>query len=505
MLSDQATACDHTGTHEVVTLSEFAVATEEESVLEAAVRSAMTEARAAQARWAATPVHRRLIIATRWRHLLAQNTQALVHTVAHLPYRRATETLVAEVLPLADACRFLEREAPHLLAPRRHGARGRPLWLRGIDLEVRREPFGVVLVIGPGNYPLLLPGIHTLQALVAGNAVVLKPGVGGTEAALTLRNLWCQAGLDTRLFAILPETPLATQSVYRQGVDKVVLTGSFPTGVAVLRDLAPEVTPAVCELSGCDAVFVLADADLDLVTAALTFGLQFNRSETCIAPRRVFVHQSRLPDLEQRLHRIPLDRVLRSFPSHLMTLITQAIAAGAHVVGDRPQQHTMYMPLILSDVAPSMPLLQADIREPLLTLVPVRNEQEALAAAAYSPYALGAAVFGQPHTARRFAQEVQAGVVLINDVIVPSADPRLPFAGRKHSGFGVTRGAEGLLELTQIKAISSRRGRWYPHFAPAHPADVDLFRSYIACSHGGTWRMRLRGLVGLVRAIAKRR
>jgi acyl-CoA reductase-like NAD-dependent aldehyde dehydrogenase len=467
------------------------------------VQSALGAARAAQRQWATTTVKQRLAVARRWRHLLAQQAEAVAHTVDHLGQRRLADTLVAEVLPLADACRFLEQEAVRLLAPRRYGARGRPWWLRGVQLEVHREPYGVVLVIGPRNYPLFLPGVQALQALIAGNAVLVKPGVDGAAAALALHSLWGAAGLDPRLFAVLDESPEAARHAYHSGIDKVVLTGSGTTGASVLRDLASEAIPAVCELSGCDAVFVQQNANLDLVAAALRFGLRLNGGETCIAPRRVFVPRNLLVELERRLRRQAADFIYRPLPPHLTALISQAMADGARVVVGQSRQGVSTAPVVLSEARPTMSLLHTDIAAPVLALVPVRDDDDALAAAAQCSYALGAAVFGDPRTAQALAQRVHAGVVVVNDVIVPTADPRLPFGGRKRSGFGITRGAEGLLELTAIKAITARAGRWYPHYDPPHPADGELFRSYIESSHGATWPGRLRGVLGLVSAMTK--
>jgi acyl-CoA reductase-like NAD-dependent aldehyde dehydrogenase len=470
----------------------------------ACVRTAINDARSAQAQWARSSVPQRLAIARRWRHLLARDAQALARTVDGLPQRRLADTLAAEVLPLADACRFLEREAAQLLAPRRYRAQGRPRWLSGVQLEVHREPYGVILVIGPRNYPLFLPGVHALQALIAGNAVLLKPGINGAAAALAVRHLWMEAGLDPRLLFVLEGSPATARIACRGGVDKVVVTGSDATGTAVLHDLAAEVIPAVCELSGCDAVFVQDSANLDLVAAALRFGLQFNGSQTCVAPRRVFVQRPLLPELEARIRRAAADFAYRPLPARLGTLVTQAVAAGARVVIGQANPGATAAPLVLSDATPTMPLLQTDVAAPVAALVPVNDDDDALAAAALCPYALGAVVFGQSRAARALARRVQAGVVVVNDVIVPTADPRLPFGGRKRSGFGITRGAEGLLELTAVKAITVRAGRWRPHFDPPQSTDADLFRSYIESSHGATAGLRLRGMIGMVRAVTKR-
>jgi acyl-CoA reductase-like NAD-dependent aldehyde dehydrogenase len=267
------------------------------------VHQMLHAARQAQAVWAAQSLARRLRIMRRFRHLTARHATALASSVAGMSRRTRPETLTVEVLPLLDACRFLERQAPAILAPQHYRSRGRPLWLSKLRLDVRREPLGIILVIAPSNYPLFLPGAQALQALTAGNAVLLKPGPNGSSSAMALAHHLTQAGLDRHLVGVLPESPAAARAAIAAGVDKVILTGSAATGSAVLADLAPQLIPAILELSGCDAAFVQANADLDLVVRALQFSLRLNGGATCIAPRRVFVARDRAAELETRLIR----------------------------------------------------------------------------------------------------------------------------------------------------------------------------------------------------------
>lgn len=129
------------------------------SPFSAGISARLQAARVAQRQWAELSVQRRLQIIGRLRHRMAEQPASLLDTLAGPEGERAQEALVAELLPLADGCRFLQRAAEQLLAPRRLGRRGRPAWLLGLDAEIHREPLGVVLVIGPNNYPLLLPGL----------------------------------------------------------------------------------------------------------------------------------------------------------------------------------------------------------------------------------------------------------------------------------------------------------------------------------------------------------
>lgn len=476
--------------------------------LASAVAREIAAAREAQAQWAARPIATRLRWIREVRHRLAGQAEGLAATVRHAQRTSTSETL-AEILPLADACRFLQREAPRALRPQRIGGRSRPTWLRTVELQVRREPWGVVLIISPGNYPLLLPGVQAFQALVAGNAVLLKPAPGSGGSAAALARLCQAAGLDPRLLCVLPEDPEAGRAAIGVGVDKVVLTGSAATGRAVLADLAARLTPATMELSGCDAAFVRADADVGLVVKALAFGLRFNGSATCIAPRRVFIHDALFDKIEAQLARRAADIRPVPLPGNTWdltrTLVGEALDRGARVVAGNLESREEFTPVVVADATPDMELMSADVFAPVLSLARVTGDDEALAAAARCPYALGASVFGRRRGAEALAAKVRAGCVVVNDMIVPTADPRLPFGGRGRSGFGVTRGLEGLLAMTSIKAVAVRRGRWLPHLEPPHFDDARLIADYLRMAHGGSWRERIASAIDLIRTLLARR
>ena len=400
----------------------------------------------AQSVWSQTTIPDRLKIIRRLRHLIAENASSLAAAAAAVSDRPLAEKLVSEVLPLADACRWLERNACRVLAPQRQGNGGRPFWLQGISLEIQRQPFGKVLVIGPGNYPLFLPAVHALQALVAGNSVQLKPAPGTRHVAQAFARLAVSAGLNPELLTILPESVEAARCAIDSGVDKVVFTGSSENGRDVLAHLAETNTPSVMELSGEDPVLVLADADLDLVVRSLTFGTGLNNGETCIAPRRLIVVESIAETLLTRMKktRLPVERV----PN---------LEAGVALIN------------------------QAD-------------------------FALGASIFSADISlAKMAASRIQNGVVIINDLIAPTADPRLPFGGARASGFGSTRGSEGLLEMTRPHSVIVRRGRSRPHLDAPTNGDAALFINYIRVAHGSRPFAAVRQLIQSIIKVANER
>lgn len=472
---------------------------------------AFRSARAAQAEWRSVSVSRRLAFVKRLRGLIVEHAVELADLALEQCRSNRTEKLAAEIVPLADSCRFLERDANRLLKPERYSSGfGRPIWLAGCRSVRFREPFGIILIIAPGNYPLLLAGVQATQALVAGNAVLWKPAPGQTRVALAFRKLAIEAGLDPRLLVVLPDTIEAAQSAMAYAADKVVFTGAARTGRTILERLAERLVPAVMELSGCDPCFVLESADLDLAARSLAFGLRFNGSETCIAPRRVFVLRSMQAELESKLLALlpTIERTaLRPATAGMARdLVGEAVAGKARLIAGDVER--LQGPFILSDVSPEMAIAKSDLFAPWLAILPVESRAEMLEANAKCPFGLSASIFvgGEEPKQRvhEFADRVRAGSVVINDLIVPTADPRTPFGGFGASGFGSTQGAEGLLELTVPKIIIEHRGKLRPHLDPIRIGDDAVLCAFLKLAHGASLSQRLRALKELVAAVRAR-
>jgi aldehyde dehydrogenase (NAD+) len=160
-------------------------------------------------------------------------------------------------------------------------------------------------------------------------------------------------------------------------------------------------------------------------------------------------------------------------------------------------------PILIPHGKASFEIAQTDIFAPVLTAIQARDTAAAIALLNENPYALTAAIFGNEEEAQSIAGQLEVGTVLINDLIAPTADPRIPFGGLRQSGFGSTRGAEGLLELTTPKTITSRTNDESKHFQPTTPAHEQLFRGVIAMSHTKSWRSRYAGLQQIVTAARK--
>ena len=152
-------------------------------------------------------------------------------------------------------------------------------------------------------------------------------------------------------------------------------------------------------------------------------------------------------------------------------------------------------PTVVVDATPGMELTQTDLFAPIVSVIAVAGEDGVLAAQSACPLALTAAIFGDAQRAQRLARRLNVGVVLINDVIVATADPRLPFGGRGQSGFGSTRGAEGLLAMTTPRVIATQHGQGRRRFEPTGALHRELFAGLAALLYAGSWRDRWQGLL----------
>jgi len=409
--------------------------------------------------------------------------------------------MLSEVLPLLDACRYLEREAGALLKPELRRS-GRPAWWIGHSLRVKRVPRGVVLIVAPSNYKLMLAGIQALQALAAGNAVAVKPGRGGTSATLAMKRRLAEAGLPRGLFQVLDEATAQAHQAMDGGVDHVVFTGTNAAGRAVAQTAADNTIPTIMELSGCDAAFIRRDAEVALATEGLSYGLRFNGGDTCMSPRRVFVDEA-IADLfihalTERMSVLPAVSMSREQVDHGQRLIDEALRVGGRLLTDRPSGLS-WRPVVIDCGGHSPALLNEPTSLPVLTLRRFNDEREAIREVNACPYELAASIFsGSRQGAGTVAAQLKAGTILINDLIVPTADPRLPFEAGGRSGYGVTRGSEGLLAMTRVQAVGRTRGRHRPYWRPLSDAASDRAAGVIAMLHGGGGIARLRALKRIV-------
>ena len=484
----------------------------------AAVGDRIERIRSAQPAWERLSVRERLRPVRGLRRLLADHHADLCEAVRSELGKAPDETLAAEVLPLADACLFLEREAAHVLRPRRVPAAQRPLWLWGQSDTVHRRPRGVIGVIGTWNYPLMLNGVQIVQALTAGNGVLWKPSEVAPASAAALHSLFARAGFPDGLLQSMEATREGGQALTEAAVDHVVFTGSAAVGRRLAARLGERLISSTLELSGCDPMFVLADADLPMAARAAWFGFTLNRGQTCLSVRRVFVHRSAYPvfcDLLKSLASAaaPMKLALASQARQAEQLVSEAVADGGRLLTPPAAPNgdpTAFAPAAVADARPDSKLCHEASFAPVMAVLPFDALEEALDANGRCPYGLGASVFTRDvRKASALAALLRAGVVTVNDVIVPMAHPATPFGGVGESGWGATQGPEGLLELTTPQVVSVRRGTFRPHYELAPGGNAakqgELVRALLESGHGSTFVRRGRGWRRLLAALGAAR
>lgn len=389
---------------------------------------------------------------------------------------------------------------------------------------VEPRPYGVVAVISPWNYPFALAMPPLLGALLAGNTVVLKPSEVTAATGLLME----------RLIERIPELKPFVRVVHGDGrvgsalvqsqPDYIFLTGSTGTGRKVSQAAAELLIPSACELGGKDAMIVLEDADLEAAARWGAWGAFFNAGQTCMAVERVYVHEqvyeqfvklaveetqrvtmgySRDPQSKLYMGPITDPRQLKVITRHL----DDALARGARVLIGGQIEGNFVSPTVLVDVTQDMLLMQEETFGPLMPIMKVANEAEAVALANDNEFGLGASVWSRDvHHAWKVARQVDASSVIINDTIAQFAIPMLPFGGIKHSGYGRIHGKEGVMQFTRPYAYAVGQAPFALDIATImrSPGNYELGKAILKVTRGTSARQRLEPVGEIVQGTAKR-
>jgi acyl-CoA reductase-like NAD-dependent aldehyde dehydrogenase len=513
-LADSRFAVQNPATQEVIgTLPNFAANQIAEAVAKAA---------AAQVRWAASPVRERLRILTRFAQLLCDQKDSVAAVISREAGKPEAEALSTEILVVLDTVKYLQNHVPAFL-------RSEPVPHANPVMKLKRgtllrEPYGVVGIISPWNYPFSLPSIQTLTALATGNAVVLKPSEFTPYSSLELEKLLHAAGLDPDLLQVITGEGAAGAALLAANIQKVVFTGSVATGKRVAQAAATRLLPVVLELGGKDPMIVLEDADIDVASSAAVWGAFMNAGQTCLSVERCYVQEniyekflekcvektkklrigssshplrpdqpgydkSYSPqrmghpsqDVEIDIGPMIHERQLRIVQSH----VEDAVARGARLLaGGKPMPQlgpNFFAPTILADVDHSMKIMREETFGPVLPVCSFKTEDEAVALANDSDYGLAACIFTNDRKrGEALARRVQAGTVMVNDVLTCFGISEAPHGGIKASGIGRTHGRFGLEEMVWPKYVDSDRmprikKLWWYGYGPAFAQQMGGF------------------------------
>ncbi len=439
------------------------------------VEAVVARARAAQPAWASLGLRRRIALVREFQKKLLEKKSEIAAVVTREAGKPLAESLVTEVLVVLDAARFLIDNAWNLLRdePVPHGNLATKL-KRGCLV---REPHGVVGIISPWNYPFSIPATETLAALVAGNAVVLKPSELTPLVALELASLLYAAGLPKDMFQVVIGEGSAGAALLNSPIDKLVFTGSVATGKRIAAAAAERLLPFVLELGGKDPMLVLYDADVDVASSAAVWGAFVNAGQACLSVERCYAHRSLYETFAQacaeKAKRLRVgngmdgntdvgpmihDRQVRIVESH----VEDAKARGARVLagGTRlPELGTnFFAPTVLADVTHDMRIMREETFGPVLPIMAFADDDEAVQMANDSEYGLAASIWTRDSTrGERLARRIHAGTVMVNDVISCFGISEAPHGGVKASGVGRTHGRFGLDEMVRVKYLDVDR------------------------------------------------
>jgi succinate-semialdehyde dehydrogenase/glutarate-semialdehyde dehydrogenase len=433
----------------------------------ASARDAVTRARAAAAWWRGLGFDGRKERLLRWRTRIAKRLPELLD-IMHAEGGKPTGDALVEAAAALDHIAWSARHARRVLRSR---AVGGNLMLLEFRALLEYQPYGVVGVIGPWNYPILTPVGSITYALAAGNAVVFKPSEYTPAVAQWYVERFAEAVPEHPVLQIIYGTGEAGDALVRSGVDKVAFTGSPGTGRKIMAACAESLTPVVIEGGGKDALIVDTDADIDAAAEACVWGAMTNAGQTCVGIERVYVAApvydafvSKVVDGARKLTvgaEAGSDIGPITMPGQIDVIrrhIDDALARGGRALlgGADAVQPPFVQPTVLVDVPEDSAAVRQETFGPTVTITKVADVDEAVSLANATPYGLGGAVFGKAR-AMSVARRLRTGMVSINGTLSFAGLPSLPFGGVGDSGFGRIHGDDGLREFARSKSIAKRR------------------------------------------------
>jgi len=449
------------------------------------VHAAITRARTAQREWARVPLETRCRRVARFAEVLMSRADEVIDILTREAGKTRLEALGMEVVVVADLVRYFCKHAPEMLAPEPV-----PLHLlkhRGSYLHF--VPRGVIGVIAPWNFPFSIPLGETMMSVIAGNGVVLKPSEVTPLIALKAKELFEASDLPPDLFQVVTGRGPAGAALIDGGIDYCVFTGSVNTGKKVAAACGERLIGCTLELGGKAPALVCGDADLDRAAQAITWGGFANAGQVCASVERVYavdsIHDALVEKIAKQARELrqgdasasqDIDMGAMSWDqqvNNVERLVNAAVSAGAKVEAGgkrRAGKGMFFEPTVLSNCTQDMDVMRKEIFGPVIPIMRVQNEEEAVRLANDSHLGLLAYVFTKDRErGKRLAERIEAGTVMVNDVLNTFACPETPWGGVKQSGIGRTHSMHGLRDLCETRHVNYDRvafGRevwWYPY------------------------------------------
>ena len=491
------------------------------------VRQAVARARVAQRELAKTTfAERRALLGYILDHVL-ENADDLADAICRDAGKTRENAMMGEVWTVAEKLRHTIATGEKHLTSETLSA-GLFVYKRAV---IEYVPLGVIGVICPWNYPMQNILGPAIPALFAGNAVVVKVSehVAWSSARFLriVHEALDRAGLPRDLMHIVNGYGDVGRALVSSGADKIVFTGSMENGRRVVEESAKNLTPVILELGGKDAFIVCDDADIEQAAHAAMAGSFINAGQNCLAAERYLVFDAvydrfaaRITELASALRQGPplgreqVDIGAITSPAQIgiiETLVDDAVEKGAKLLTGgkrvRTAEGDFYAPTVLGDVPSHARILGEETFGPIIPLVRVRDEAEAIEKANSTAFGLSCTVLTQNHRrAERMAKAIVAGGTSINDFGLTYMAMDLPFGGVRGSGYGRLNGREGLRAMTNIKSVLYDRfpNRMPAKLYPVGPLDYAMVREVVNTVYSRTLTKRLGGVVSLGKLVAKK-
>jgi len=450
------------------------------------VRAALETARKAQPAWAALSFEERARYLTRVLRILIDRHEEFIDVVVRETGKTRLEALFMEIVASCDVLQYYAKRSGKILRDRRVR-----MHLLGLLKKMRivYRPLGVVGIITPWNGPFILALNPTIQALMAGNAVLLKPSEVTPYSGRLVADLFEAAGLPEGLLSVLLGDGETGQALTEVGVDKISFTGSVETGRKVAEACARQLLPCTLELGGKDPMIVCSDADIERASGGALFGAFMNTGQVCCSIERVYVVDEVADEfIAKVLEKVQAlrqgangeaDMGAICWPNQLEVIerhIADAKAKGAKILAGGRRNPDLeglyYEPTVLTDVTHEMAIMREETFGPVLPIMRVRDEEEAVRLANDTHYGLSGTVWTRDkHKGVELAKRVEAGSMCVNEVEMVYGVTEAPFGGLKQSGIGQVNGEEGLRGYCHAQPIlidrfgAKRESAWYPFTA----------------------------------------
>lgn len=434
------------------------------------VAAKYARARAAQPRWAAVPMKKRLDAIAKFRAALVAREDELAKTLTQevgKPIRQSRNEIKG-LLGRIDF--FLAQSAKTLRDEKVFEDRGGKL-----EERISHEPLGVIANISAWNYPYFVGGNVFVPALIAGNAILYKPSEYATLTGLAIAEMLHAAGVPDDVFLPVIGAGDVGAALLKQPVDGVFFTGSYPTGQKIAAAAGKRMVKVQLELGGKDPVYVCEDVDIQAAAAAVADGAFYNTGQSCCSVERVYVHEAiAKPFIEAFVEEVasfrigdPMDEATyigaitrKPQLDVLKRQVADAKKKGATLLlGGKPLpgKGNRFEPTVLTGVDSTMAVMRDESFGPIIGIETVADDDEALARMNDSEYGLTAGVYtSDAKRAKAIMAKLEAGSVYWN--CCDRVSPRLPWSGVKHSGIGLTLSTYGIQTFTRPKAWHLRGG-----------------------------------------------